>query len=661
MALLFKAAFVLALFIFLVPRKWKGYVALVPILFLIISTTPWAIQVLRESVSLQINFLPAFWSGDLVLTVDKISAFFILIINLTCLTGIIYGLGYLKPYQETKGTLSLSIHFFSFVGLHIAMLLVVMLRDGFAFLVAWELMSLFSFMLVIFEGEKEDTLKTGINYLVQMHMCFVLLLIGFLYAKTITGYFGFEGLAIYFSQHNNLWLFLLFFMGFGIKAGFIPLHSWLPYAHPAAPSHVSGVMSGVMIKMGIYGILRVLTFVQSQFLEIGSFILFMGIVTAITGILYSIFQKDIKKTLAYSSIENIGIIGLGIGLSFVGKGLGSDLLMTLGLAGALLHIFNHSLYKSMLFYSAGSVYYASHTRDLNNLGGLAKLMPYTAFAFMIGSLAICAIPPLNGFISEFLFYKGVFENISQSTLVISLINLAILLSLVVVGGLSVFAFTKTFGVAFLGTRRNTEHTEVKEVPTLMLVSSWIIIPIMLSVSLFPGFYLNQIASIAGTFTHLNVSSVVLDDATVIIRYIGLANLVLLIVFTLIMTAKKMTQLKMVLATGPTWGCGYSAGDFKHQYTSTSYVENLRELVGPTVDIKGQHISFEEKEIFPDRRHYATHVSDSIEEKLITKPVHYVTKELAKAGWAQTGMINHYLVYPLVFLIIISLLTLIGII
>jgi len=405
----------------------------------------------------------------------------------------------------------------------------------------------------------------------------------------------------------------------------------------------------------------VLTFVQAQFLEIGSFILFMGIVTAITGILYAIFQKDIKKTLAYSSIENIGIIGLGIGLSFVGKGLGSDLLMTLGLAGALLHIFNHSLYKSMLFYSAGSVYYASHTRDLNNLGGLAKLMPYTAFAFMIGSLAICAIPPLNGFISEFLFYKGVFENISQSTLVISLINLAILLSLVVVGGLSVFAFTKTFGVAFLGTRRNAEHTEVKEVPTLMLVSSWIIIPIMLSVSLFPGFYLNQIASVAGPFTHLNVSSVVLDNATVIIRYIGLANLVLLIVFTLIMLAKKMTQSKMVLTTGPTWGCGYSAGDFKHQYTSTSYVENLRELVGPMVDIKGQHVSFEEKEIFPDRRHFATHVSDSIEEKVVLKPVHYVTKELAKAGWAQTGMINHYLVYPLVFLIIISLLTLIGII
>ncbi len=183
---------------------------------------------------------------------------------------------------------------------------------------------------------------------------------------------------------------------------------------------------------------------------------------------------------------------------------------------------------------------------------------------------------------------------------------------------------------------------------------------MLSISLFPGFYLNQIAAVAGTFTHLNVSSVVLDDATTILQYIGLANLVLLVVFSLIMIAKKMTQSKMVLTSGPTWGCGYSAGDFKHQYTSTSYVENLRELVGPTVDIKGQHISFQEKEIFPERRHYATHVDDLIEEKIVQKPVHYVTEQLAKAGWAQTGMINHYLVYPLVFLIIISLLTLIGV-
>ena len=661
MILLFKAAFLLALIIFLVPRKWKGYAALVPIFCLVVSSSEWAVEVLTTNTALQINFLPSFWSGDLVLTIDKISAFFILIINLTCLTGIVYGLGYLKPYLHKKGSISLALHFFSFVGLQFSMLLVVMLRDGFAFLMVWEFMSLFSFLLVIFEGEKEETLKTGINYLVQMHMCFVLLLIGFLYVSRVTGSFSFDALALYFSGHYNLWLFLLFFVGFGIKAGFIPLHSWLPYAHPAAPSHVSGVMSGVMIKMGIYGILRVLTNVQSQFLEIGFFVLFIGIVTALTGILYAIFQKDIKKTLAYSSIENIGIIGMGIGLSFVGKGLGSELLTTLGLLGALLHIFNHSLYKSMLFYSAGSVYYATHTRDLNKLGGLARLMPFTAFTFMISSLAICAAPPLNGFVSEFLLYMSVFGNIASSNLNVSLINLAILLILVVIGGLSVFAFTKTLGIAFLGSRRDKEHVVVKEVPMIMRVPGFIIIPIMLSVSLLPNFYLQQLSSIANTFQNLNLSPVIIKSTAETLMYIGLGNLALIVIFGVIMLIKKAAQVNAVVTSGPTWGCGYSGGDFHHQYTSTSYTENLRELVGPVVSIQGNHISFSEVEIFPPERYYATEVKDLIEEKVVKKPVHYITKELPKAGWAQSGMINHYLVYPLAFLIILGLLTLIGLI
>ena len=658
--LLFKSALFLALGIFLVPKKWKGYVALVPIILLIAVSTRWAWQALSTGVPYQFQFLDGYWSGDLVFVVDNISAYFILIINLTCLTGAIYSLGYLTPYFDKKGVMSISLHLFSFVGLHFAMLNVVMLRDAFSFLVAWEMMSLFSFILVIFEGEKETTLKTGINYLIQMHMCFVLLLIGFLYVSRVTGAFSFDTLELYFSMHNNLWLFLLFFLGFGIKAGFMPMHTWLPHAHPAAPSHVSGVMSGVMIKMGIYGILRVLTHVQSQFLEIGFFLLGISIATALTGILYAIFQKDIKKTLAYSSIENIGIIGMGIGLSFVGKGLGNDLLTTLGMAGALLHIFNHSLYKSLLFYTAGNLYYATHTRDLNKLGGLAKLMPFTATFFMICSLAICAVPPLNGFISEFLLYIGVFENIAISDFSGSLINLTILLSLVVIGGLSVFAFTKTFGVAFLGSKRDVKHHIIKEVPVIMRISGFIILPIMLSVSLFPNFYLTKISTIAFAFTNLNLSEAVIQSSSETLRYIAMGNLAVLVVFTIIILLKRAVQSKVQLASGPTWGCGYTGGDFRHQYTSTSYADSVRELVGPLVAIEGKHTSFEEREIFPQPRHFATTTKDLLEEKVIMKPVLYITRELPKAGWAQTGMINHYLVYPLAFLIIIGLLTLIGI-
>lgn len=657
--LLFKSTLFIALGIFVLPKKWKGYVNLIPTLLLIGVTTGWAFEAWSSGIPVQVQLLDSYWSGNLVFVIDRISAFFILIINLTCLTGAIYSLGYLTPYLEKKSEISISIHLFSLAGLHFAMINVVMLRDAFAFLVAWEMMSLFSFMLVIFEGEKETTLKTGINYLIQMHMCFVLLLIGFLYVSRVTGNFSFDALNLYFSEHNNLWLFMLFFLGFGIKAGFIPLHSWLPYAHPAAPSHVSGVMSGVMIKMGIYGILRVLTNVQSQFLEIGFFILSIGIATALTGILYAIFQKDIKKTLAYSSIENIGIIGMGIGLSFLGKGLGNDLLATLGLAGALLHIVNHSLYKSLLFYSAGNLYYATHTRDLNKLGGLAKLMPYTSAFFMISSLAICAVPPLNGFISEFLLYIGVFENIILSDFNGSLLNLVILLSLVVIGGLSVFAFTKTFGLAFLGSRRNSEHTVIREVPFIMRISGFIILPIMFSVSFFPGFYLAKIATIAFSFKNLGLSEAVIQSSSDTMQYIGMGNMAVIVVFFLIMIVKRLVQSRVQIASGATWGCGYTAGDFRHQYTSTSYADNVRELVGPLVAIEGKHTSFEEKEIFPKPRTFATHTEDLIEEKVIMKPVLYITRELPKAGWAQSGMINHYLVYPLAFLIIIGLMTLLG--
>ncbi len=659
--LLFKSTLFLALAVFLVPKKWKGYTSLVPIILLITLTSSWAIEAWRTGTPVQIQLLESYWSGNLVFVIDNVSAFFILMINLTCLTGAIYSLGYLTPYHEKKGEMSLSLHYFSMVGLHFAMINVVMLRDAFAFLVAWEMMSLFSFILVIFEGEKEATLKTGINYLIQMHMCFVLLLIGFLYVSTSTGAFSFDGLTYYFEHNNNLWIFILFFLGFGIKAGFIPLHSWLPHAHPAAPSHVSGIMSGVMIKMGIYGILRVLMYVQGQFLEIGFFILVIGIATALTGILNAIFQHDIKKTLAYSSIENIGIIGMAIGLSFVGKGLGSDLLTTLGLAGAFLHILNHSLYKSLLFYTAGNVYFATHTRNLNKLGGLAKVMPFTATMFMLCSLAICAVPPLNGFVSEFLLYAGVFENLSTSAFDISLINLAVLLSLVIIGGLSVFAFTKTFGIAFLGSSRNPGHGVIQEVPRIMRLPGLIILPIMLSVSLLPGFFLQVIATIAFSFTTLHLSTGIIQSTAETLRYVGLGNLTVFVIFAFIMGMKRWAQLSSRLESGPTWGCGYAAGDFRHQYTSTSYVNNLRELVGPLVTIDGAHASYQEKEVFPPDRQFNTDTKDLIEETVVMKPVQYVMKELPKAGWAQTGMINHYLVYPLVFLIIIGLLSLIGII
>ncbi|HPR86276.1 MAG TPA: proton-conducting transporter membrane subunit, partial [Prolixibacteraceae bacterium] len=229
---------------------------------------------------------------------------------------------------------------------HLSMVWVCLLQNAFAFLVAWEIMSLSSMMLVIFDGHKGKTIKAGLNYLVQMHISVVFLTIGFIWVYMETGSFSFDALSAFFSSRPNIWLFLIFFVGFGLKAGFIPLHSWLPHAHPAAPSHVSGVMSGVIVKLGIYGIFRIISFMKADYLLIGEIVISISILTGLYGILNAAVHRDFKRMLAYCTIENIGIIGIGIGLGLMGIGNNSQVLYFLGFGGALLHVLNHSLFKS---------------------------------------------------------------------------------------------------------------------------------------------------------------------------------------------------------------------------------------------------------------------------------------------------------------------------
>src|SRR5258708_13265430 len=305
----------------------------------------------------------------------------------------------------------------------------------------------------------------------MVELVFGLMMLGFLIAANQRGELSFAGVGKFFSQNINAPLFLVFFAGFGIKAGFIPLHSWLPRAHPAAPSHVSGVMSGIMIKMGIYGIFRITSMLQDDLLTIGIVVVVVGIVSGLRGVMRGIMQQDLKKLLAYHSIENIGIIGIGIGVGILGKATSDNYLMILGFAGALLHNLNHALFKSLLFFTAGNIYYATHIVNMDQLGGLAKNMRYTSYAFLIGALAISGIPPFNGFISEFLIYNGVINHFSTSVFSMSILGAVAILSLVLIGGLCIYCFTKAFGLSFLGTRRQEHFHEVKEVPALMLFPS----------------------------------------------------------------------------------------------------------------------------------------------------------------------------------------------
>ncbi len=653
MIILFKFALLLTFGMFAIPKKQKYLLALALQVMLIVPSTAWAFEVLNND-TLIIELGVNTWSGPIQLTIDALSAYFMLIINLICLCGMIYASGYLKPYLPKKRSVFISLHLFSFVWLHGAMLLVVSMRDGIAFLLAWELMSLFSFILVIFEAQKESTLKTGINYLLQMHLSFALIMLGFLIAANQTGDLSFEGVGKFFSQNPNTPLFLVFLAGFGIKAGFIPFHSWLPRAHPAAPSHVSGVMSGIMIKMGIYGVFRITSMIQSELMTIGIIVLAIGIVSGLLGVVMAIMQHDLKKLLAYHSIENIGIIGIGIGMGILGKASGDHYLMIFGFAGALLHNLNHALFKSLLFFTAGNIYYTTHHVNMDKLGGLAKGMRYTSYAFLIGALAISGIPPFNGFISEYLIYSGVINHLSNSIFIISVLSIACILSLVIIGGLCIYCFTKAFGLSFLGTRRQESYVAPNEVPTIMLLPAVIQVAFILAIGLMPAFFGAGVIGIVQKLLNEPVSDFT-ASAVQSLTVVGHANMLLIGLIVIIMLLRAWQQSNVKVAAGPTWGCGYTAGDFRHQYTPTSYADSLRELANPVIDYKKVYTSFPEKEIFPQPKEFHTVSKDLIEEKTVLSWVHLIVNHLPKAGIAQSGLINDYLIYPMLFLILVGLL------
>ncbi|MDD3527841.1 MAG: proton-conducting transporter membrane subunit, partial [Bacteroidales bacterium] len=466
--------------------------------------------------------------------------------------------------------------------------------------------------------------------------------------------FSFDGLSVYFASHNPFWLFILFFVGFGIKAGFIPLHSWLPHAHPAAPSHVSGVMSGVMIKMGIYGILRVLLYIPHDLFNIGLFILIVSLATGLTGISLAIVQKDSKKILAYSSIENIGIIGTGIGLGVIGIAQNLPALAVLGFGGGILHILNHALFKSLLFYSVGSVYKQTHTRNIEQLGGLIKKMPKTALFFLLGVLAISGLPPFNGFISEFLIYSGIFKSLHAASLYTDIVLMCSFVGLAIIGGLAVFCFTKMFSVMFLGTARSSKVEHAAEVGTPMLIPDFLIGFLIIIIGFIPVIFMRLIASVVVLFSaDLSAFQQIIPT----LNHISLSSGIFIIIVGLVWLLRAWQQKQHIVKQNATWGCGYSgANPALHQYTATSYADNFVQLSSKIVNVKKSFKDFDEAEIFPQNREFITRSSDVFEDNLITRPGNKLLAWLEKIAIFQTGKIQHYLLYALVFLALIFLLT-----
>jgi hydrogenase-4 component B len=642
------------------PKKLKWHSAFALQIAFAAYTSWLAVSVLfNGSETLNLPFFEL-WGNMVHLVIDPLSAFFVLVVNFTAVTCGLYAYGYLKPYAIKKSSTEMGLHLFSFLWLHISMLLVCLLRDGLAFLIAWELMSVSSFLLVLFDSEKKETVKIGLSYLVQMHVGLVFIMAALIIASAVSGgEFSFDGLTTFFSQHSSFPLFLLFFIGFGIKAGFMPLHTWLPHAHPAAPSHVSGLMSGVMIKMGIYGILRVLTYIHSDLLIIGIFILTMSLISGLLGVIYAIVQHDLKKLLAYHSIENIGIIGIGIGIGLVGVSLDIPILAALGFTGGVLHVLNHSLFKTLLFFAAGSVYQQTHTREIEALGGIIKKMPKTSFFFLLGALAICGLPPFNGFVSEFLLYLGLFDGLQQAGFFSDLIILSSFAGLTLIGGLAIFCFTKVFSIVFLGTPRSDLTKNAEEVGNSMLVSKALIGIFILAIGFSPVFFMEMAGKVAGMFVQ-DIS--LLSNGTASLLQVSNASIIFIVVIVLLFLIRSIQQKRVKVEYGPTWGCGYSgANPAVHQYTATSYADQYQDLAKPLLNQHKHYDSIEEDEIFPGEREFESHTTDLIEDKLIDPSSGIFLEWAEKMAVFQTGKIQHYVLYGFLFMALIFCLTLFNLI
>ena len=510
------------------------------------------------------------WSlpfGSCELVIDPLSAFFLLPVFLVSAAGSIFAIGY-WPAAEHRSTERGLTFFYGLLASSMAILL--MARNGVFFIMTWEVMALSSYFLLVTEHEREDVRRAGIIYLIATHAGTAFLFIFFSMLAAQTGSFMLPaaGSLSALSPFTTL-VALAAFIGFGAKAGIMPLHIWLPSAHANAPSHVSAVMSGVMLKMGLYGIFRTLTFFHDPPLLWGVVLAVCGITSALLGVAFAVAQRDLKRLLACSSIENIGIITAALGVAMLGVSSHNSTLVYLGMAGALLHILNHSFFKPLLFLGSGAIIHATGTREMNLMGGVGKGMPRVALLFLAGSVAICGIPPLNGFVSEFLLYLGLFKQLNSNSL-IYLVFAAPVLALV--GGLAAIAFTKLYSSVFLGNPRSPGAAHPHEAGLTMLAPMAFFAMLCLLIGLVPQLALRLVSpAIAVYYPELSSTTLPAEYGAILSR-ISLAGVLLLTAVAAAALLWKWRMGKARVTSAPTWGCGYQRGTARMQYGSTSFSE-----------------------------------------------------------------------------------------
>jgi hydrogenase-4 component B len=586
--------------------------------------------------------------GDPLLMVDPLAAVFIFCISLISGACAIYARGYWAAERNPRTVRRLS---FFFGLLTASLTMVVMSRNGVLFLFWWEVMSFAAYFCLITEDTEREVREAGSLYLIVSHVSALALFALFSLANGVTGTFVFPDAGT-LSPHSGMAnaIFMTALFGFGLKAGMMPLHVWLPSAHANAPSHISALLSGVVLKVGIYGLVRTLSFFAEIPLWWGALILSLGAVSGVIGVAFAIGQHDLKRLLAYHSIENIGIILMGVGVALIGQSVGNDTMMLLGMAGALLHVVNHATFKALLFLAAGSVIHAIGTREIDVMGGLLRRLPWTSGFFLVGAVAICGLPPLNGFVSELLVYLGFLHGVTTQSGVAAGIPALGAPALALIGGLAVACFVKVIGVAFLGLPRGESAAHAHEAPPTMLGGMTILAVVCFIIGLFPWLAapLLQRAS-SGWRPALAAFPEQLAMTAHLWWISGMAILLVVgVVLGAFILKRRVAQLP--IGTTETWGCGFTAPTPRMQYTASSFAGMLVNFFRGALRPRFHHPFI--RGPFPGPTGFASHVPETMLDLVYIPLIQRLYAKTAPIRRMQSGHLQLYILYTFVTLIVL---------
>ncbi len=597
---------------------------------------------------------------------DALTALFNLALAILTIAVSIYSFGYLKEFEDRR-----NIAFFGFLFhmLLLSLAIVFTAANVFLFLIGWEVMAVVASGLVAFYHEDRESRQAGLLYVIMAHIDSGCVLLGFallIQASGSTEFASFHGAAAQLSSGRQAAAFLLFFLGFGIKAGVIPFHIWLPAAHPVAPSNISALLSGIVIKAGIYGMARV-------FLDLlggvpswaGLLVLIVGVVSAVLGVLYALMEHDLKRLLAYHSIENIGIILMGLGAALIFRVAGHPLLAGVALIAAMFHTLNHAIFKCLLFLGAGSVLHSTGTRNMEEMGGLIRPMPVTAFCFLIGAVAISGLPPLNGFVSEWLTYQSLLAGYGSTGGLTRILFPLAGSMLALTGALAAACFVKAFAITFLARPRGADSGNVHEAPRSMLIGMGCLTVACVGLGIGATWFLPVFGGLTEQLLGQRVGgNLMTGNGWVLsagIPHGGTVSTAIITIGLLILVGAAALLVRVVgrrfaWQHGPTWDCGLPGLTEQNEYTATAFSKPLRMIFSVLFQPQREiNQVFDVSPYYPKEIHFKSEIEPTFEKRLYAPLQEFIYRLSTRMRTLQAGSVHAYLAYIFVTLILLLLL------